>query len=472
MTKFRRSIALLVALTIILTFALAQAAPASTVQNVRMSQTPEKVRVVLDMTAVPEFNVTLETDPFRLLVDMPAAVDKNVLRQLALNDPFVSSVQIQEPEAGKVRVAVNLAMTVRHSVFKLTNPNRLVIDLFKEFEQKSEQEIKPGIKYTSWLKSQPYGPIKASILQIDPKAGCVIRPVLSNGAVQGLETLVAMSAGARAIAAVNGSYFAPNGEIIGLLKIKGEIISSTSIPRTALGVFPDGRLAFAPVSWQGYVELPGGRVTLSGVNRSRGDDELILYTGYFGPSTGTNPYGVEYVIGGDGRVASIGNANTAIAAGSVVLSAHGTAAKELAGLRVGDVAYVQQSLGPEWDAAVHVLGAGPMLVKDGTIYLTTKTEGFGSDVAGGRAPRTAVGITKDGKIILVVVDGRHASSAGMSLLDLALFMQELGAVDAMNLDGGGSSEMVVFDKVVNRPSDGRERKVATALVVIPASIAN
>ena len=471
MTKFRRSIAFVIALVIVLTLALAQAAPA-VVQNVRASQTPEKVRLVLDMTAVPDFNVILEQDPLRLLIDMPAALDKAILRQMTLNAPCVASVQLQEPEAGKVRVVVNLSMAARHSVFKIANPDRLVIDLFKEYEQKIEREIKPGIKHTSWLRSQPYGPIKANILLIDPKAGFVIKPVLSNGMVQGLETLAAMSAGTRATAAVNGSYFAPNGEVIGLLKINGEIISSSSIPRTALGFFPNGRLAFAPVNWQGCVELPGGRVGLNGVNRSRGDDELILYTGYYGPATGTNQYGAEYVIGPDGRVTAVGKGNTPIAAGNVVLSAHGAAAREMAGVQVGDIVYLQQSLGPEWDAAVQVLGAGPMLVKDGTIYLTTKTEGFGSDVAGGRAPRTAIGITQEGKILLVVVDGRHTSSAGMTLLELALFMQELGAVEAMNLDGGGSSEMVIFDKVVNRPSDGRERKVATALVVIPASLAN
>jgi len=471
LTKFRNRIAFFLALWMTLTLALAQAAPQAYVQKVRIGQTAEKVRIVFDMTAVPNFNVTLEQEPLRLLVDMPAKVGKNVLRQIILNDPFVSSVQIQETEPGQVRAIFNLNMAVRHNVFKLTG-NRLVVDLFKEYEQKNEQEIKPGVKYTSWLRSLESGPVRAHILQIDPKAGFVLKPLLSNGAVQGLETLASMSASARATAAINGSYFALNGEVIGLLKLDGEIVSTSPIPRTALGIFPDGRIAIAQVHWQGYVDFPGGRVEMTGVNRSRGDDQLILYTGYYGPTTGTNEYGAEYVIGPDGLVTAIGKGNTPIGPGSVVLSAHGAPARELFNLKVGDRVSISQSLGPEWDKAVHVLGAGPMLVKDGIVYLTTKTEGFGSDVAGGRAPRTAIGITKDRQILMVVVDGRHASSTGMTLLELALFMQELGAVEAMNLDGGGSSEMVIFDKVVNRPSDGRERKVATAVAVIPASIAN
>ncbi len=470
MAKFRRSISLLLAVLIVAALAVAQAAP-PVVQKVRFHQAQDKVRLVLDMNAVPDFNVTLEQDPHRLLIDLPATAAKGVLRQVALNDPFVSGVEIQDAGPGQVRVAINLNMSVSHKVFKLAKPERLVVDLFKIYEQKTEQQIRPGINYTFWLRSQPFGPVRAHILLVDPKAGFSLQPVLSNGAVQGLETLSSMSAGARAAAAVNGSYFALNGEIIGLLKINGEIVSSPNIARTAVGLFPDGRIIFDQVNWQGYAELPGGRADLSGVNRARGDDELILYTGYYGPATGTNPHGAEYVLGPDGQVTAVGRGNTPIVDGSVVLSAHGSAAKQLAGLKVGDKVTVRQSIGKDWDAATHALGAGPMLIKEGTIYLTTKTEEFGSDVAGGRAPRTALGLTKEGRILLVVVDGRQAASAGLTLLELALFMQELGAVEAMNLDGGGSSEMVINDKIVNRPSDGRERKVANALAVVAGNLA-
>ena len=470
MAKFRHSISLLLAVWIVAALALVQAAP-PVVQKVRFHQTSEKVRLVFDMSAVPDFNVTLEQDPLRLLIDMPATAAKGVLRKIALNDPFVGAVEIQDTGSGQVRVAINLNMNVSHKVFKLAKPERLVVDLFKVYEQKTEQQVRPGINYTFWQRSQPFGPVRAHILLVDPKAGFALQPVLSNGAVQGLETLSSMSAGARAAAAINASYFALSGEIIGLLKINDEIICSPNIARTAVGIFPDGRIVFDQVNWQGYAELPGGRADLNGVNRARGDDELILYTGYYGPATGTNPYGTEYIIGPDGRVTAVGQGNMPIGAGSVVLSAHGAPAKQLAGLKVGDNVTVRQSLGPDWDATVHALGAGPMLIKEGTIYLTTKTEDFGNDVAGGRAPRTALGLTKAGQILLVVVDGRQAASAGLTLLELALFMQELGAVDAMNLDGGGSSEMVINDKIVNRPSDGRERKVADALAVVAGSLA-
>jgi hypothetical protein len=88
----------------------------------------------------------------------------------------------------------------------------------------------------------------------------------------------------------------------------------------------------------------------------------------------------------------------------------------------------------------------------------------------GRHSRTAVGVTGDGRLLLVVVDGRQPGySRGMTLRELAELLRRLGAVQAMNLDGGGSSEMVVNGLTANRPSDGRVRGIANALVVLPGA---
>jgi uncharacterized protein YigE (DUF2233 family) len=380
---------------------------------------------------------------------------------------------MEEVEPGRIRAVVELNLTVGHKVFDLKGPNRLVIDLLKVYEHKNEKPVAPGLKLISWQRAQGSGPVQANILVLEPGAGLAIQPVLSNGAIAGLEPLAAMSARAKAVAAVNGSYFAPNGEIIGLLKIDGEIISTPTIPRTAVGVMPDGSIIFDQVAYQGNLVLSDGRsLAISGLNRSRGDNEIILYTGYYGPRTGTNNFGIEYTVNSEGVVTALATGNAPIDPGAVVVSAHGNAAKVLSGIKVGERITINHTLGPVWDKTVHALGAGPMLVKDGSIFLTTKTEDFGSDVAGGRAPRTALGLTKEGKLLLVVVDGRQAGSTGMTLLELAMFMQELGAVDAMNLDGGGSSEMIVFDSVVNKPSDGRVRKLGDALAVVSSKLAN
>lgn len=440
------------------------AAPNVEVSKIRTSQTAETVRIVFDVTAFPDYRVMTLENPLRLVIDMPGAVNK-AAAQFTFNDRTVDKVRLAETEPGKLRAVVDLKTAYMYKVFTLKNPNRLVVDIIKDYEQKLVEEVAPGMKYTSWLRNTASGPVWAHILDVDLNSGFAVMPVLSNGAVQGLEPLAAMAERSRALAAINGSYFGLDGSIIGLLKIDGEIVSTPELPRTALGIMPDGKLFIDQVHYEGKIELPDSRtVPINAVNRERADDELILYNGLYAPATGSNNFGIEYVVV-NGKVTAVNTNNSVIPPDGVVLSAHGAAARLISCLKVGDSVKINQTIGNEWDKTRHALGAGPMLVKNNSVFLTTKVEEFGSDVAGGRAPRTAIGLKPDGSILAVVVDGRQENSIGMTLLELALFMQEMGAQDAMNLDGGGSSEMVIKGKIVNKPSDKRERRVGDALVI-------
>ncbi|WP_425058615.1 hypothetical protein SCACP_32730 [Sporomusa carbonis] len=471
MNKYLWRRLLMLALIVVMVRNAAWAAPAVTVEKIRTSQTAETVRIVFDVNALPEYSITTLDNPLRLVIDMPGAVNQ-AASQYVFNDPTVGKLRLGAPEPGKLRAVIDLKTVYMYKVFTLQNPNRLVIDIIKNYEQKLVEEVAPGIKYTSWLRNTASGPVWSHILDVDPKAGYIVKPVLSNGAVQGLEPLTPMAERARAIAAVNGSYFGLDGSIIGLLKIDGEIVSTPELPRTALAIMPDGKLVIDQINYEGNIELPDGRtVPINAVNRERGENELVLYNGLYAPATGTNNFGIEYVVV-NGKVAAVNINNSQIPADGAVLSAHGSAARLLACLKVGDAVKVNQTLGPVGDKARHVLGAGPMLVKNNSVFLTTKVEEFGSDVAGGRAPRTAIGLKADGHVLAVVVDGRQDNSIGMTLLELALFMQELGAQDAMNLDGGGSSEMMVKGKIVNKPSDGRERRLGDALAIVASPVAN
>src|SRR5688572_4454673 len=109
----------------------------------------------------------------------------------------------------------------------------------------------------------------------------------------------------------------------------------------------------------------------------------------------------------------------------------------------------------------------PQLIKNGKIDITWEQEKASKTFVETRHPRTAVAKLKDGKFLMVTVDGRQpGGSVGMSLYELADYLLSIGAVDAMNLDGGGSTTMVLDGKVVNTPSDKEgERKVGDAILV-------
>ena len=165
---------------------------------------------------------------------------------------------------------------------------------------------------------------------------------------------------------------------------------------------------------------------------------------------------------------SAGDAPTPSAAGQVLAAGPTDPGADLVrALPTGADVRLSTQLG--FAGAVDLIGGTPQLVVDGLPAVTGDLDGDGSAFFQ-RQPRTAVGITADGTLLMVVVDGRQPGySAGMTLRELSTFMRSLGARNAMNLDGGGSSVMWVNGLVVNRPSDGFERNVATALVVLPGA---
>jgi len=120
---------------------------------------------------------------------------------------------------------------------------------------------------------------------------------------------------------------------------------------------------------------------------------------------------------------------------------------------------------PNWPGLKHLLTGGPLLVDGGRPVFQYALEGLAGTLAA-RHPRTAVGVTGDGKMMLVTVDGRQPGvSVGATFEELAYLMAELGARQAMGLDGGGSTTAWVNGQVVNRVSDGSQRLVANGLVV-------
>ena len=142
---------------------------------------------------------------------------------------------------------------------------------------------------------------------------------------------------------------------------------------------------------------------------------------------------------------------------------------------MGDVVTVIATITP--GGTPHALvGGWPRIVRDGVSVAAASdsVEGTGPKFSAARHPRSAVGITRGGDTLLfVAVDGRQATSVGMSLTELAQAMLGLGAWNALNLDGGGSTTLVVDDSVVNSPSDPTgERAVGDVLLLRRGRVAS
>ena len=345
------------------------------------------------------------------------------------------------------------------------------------------RRVSAGVEHAHIVRDAPWN---IHVLRVDP-AQARLDVVHARDDAVGVETTSAIAKRHGAIAAVNGGYFrmtgAFAGDSTGTLQIDGRILSEPDRGRAAVGLVRapgTTRLVMGHVTWDGSVNVEGNRRRLNGVNRARGANELILFTPEFNDTTLTDDSGTEAIVRA-GRVAGVRDSagSTPIPRDGFILSATGTMRQWVRDrLRPGRRVTTTVTLRPvdrltvnPWKGAEDILGAGPKLVTAGRVDITAAREKMLPAFATDRHPRTAVASLRDGRVLLVVVDGRQPSlSVGMSLNELARFLIELGAVEAINMDGGGSTTMVVHDAIVNRPSDPTgERPVSDAIIVNPST---
>ncbi|MDN4492169.1 S-layer homology domain-containing protein [Ureibacillus aquaedulcis] len=305
--------------------------------------------------------------------------------------------------------------------------------------------------------------------------------------------------GHRVVGAVNASYFMGNGVPANLLAHNNEIMnygilgdgseSPTQNP-IAFGISKSGKAIIDYYNADLSFTVNGKEYPIDLINSERTTNKTVLYT----PgkkSTGTNQWGIEIVANsatqnttslhfGDqfsGVVSKVTGYNTAgdsvIPSDGFVISVQNKelAAEIAASVSAGATVEVGLAIDQKWMDAEYILAAGPLLVKDSKVNISMSTS---SEFARTLAPRTAVAIDSTGtKVFLVTVDGRQSGySNGTSLSDLASYLISQGASAAINLDGGGSTTMVVrnpggyYPRLVNSPSDGSERRVSAILQVV------
>jgi hypothetical protein len=315
------------------------------------------------------------------------------------------------------------------------------------------------------------GPFWTGALLLEPAAGVRLRPAPARDDGQGRARTSDAARRTGALAAVNGGFFSGAGDPLGCLVIDGEVHSEPIAGRSCAGLTDDGQVLFDVMRLDAAASTARGAVPIDGVNRARGANEVVLFRPTFGPATRTNAFGAEVVVVGDTvHGVADGRGGAAVPPDGYVLSGHGRGRAALLGaFRPGDrvalrVRLAPASDDPRWDQARHVIGGGPRLLAGG---LYVGGEGFRAPFSERRHPRTAIGRLADGRIVLVTVGGRQPyHSLGMTLVELATYLRQLGVTDALNLDGGGSTTLVVRGTVVNLPSDeSGERPVSDVLVV-------
>lgn len=446
----------------------------NTFRAVNLLSTKVYTRIVIELTQSPVYRIQ-ENEQQLSIEFMGTEVQEPEQFIPESSDVLFKGLQIQQVGRGILRLQIQKHYPSPHRLFWLEKPHRLMIDLIKVFQQEKTSQITPGVTYSRTYQGFDFGPVTYHSLTISPEAKLKLEPELAQPSSGGFskETVSMMARRRQAIAAINAGYFHHKGFPLGLLIRHGEFIASPIYGRTLLGITRDGK-TFIDQTEQSLAvvfQAPNPQtIRFSAVNLPRQNHQIVLYTPRYGSRTGTSPHAeaIELQILSDGTVQEIGAANLSIPEDGYVISAHGQAARWLkAHAYVGMRALIYSQILGQWEQILHMVGGGPRLLRQGQPHVTAEAERFQADITKGRAPRTALGIGAKGEVIWMVVDGRQTSSRGVTLWELAQLMKEKGAVEAMNFDGGGSSVMVIQNQVVNQPSDGRERPVSNALLLLP-----
>lgn len=327
------------------------------------------------------------------------------------------------------------------------------------------------------------GPLSVHILEVDPRL-VRIEAVRALDDGVGRETVASIAQRKGALAAINAGFFRIggryDGEPEGIVKIRQSWYSDPTVNgRGAVGWLNNGEIArIGRVSMRWQVSSGGRSYPVDGINRPRNPNEAVLYTWAFHRSTLTDPGGIEVSIARDRITAITRQGNAAIPVDGFVYSVGPSSSVRADEWKAGTSVQVDYRLGagedgidragPAWGAMDFIVGGMPVLLSNRTTAFQPDSEDMRAGFAEERHPRTAIGRRPDGTWVMVVVDGRQpALSTGMNLHELSRLLLSLDCIDALNLDGGGSSTMVYEGKVVNSPSDAaKDRPVSDAIVVM------
>jgi len=312
----------------------------------------------------------------------------------------------------------------------------------------TRKRIASGVSYEQLQRPKlaQQEPLSIHVLTVDPsKASMDI--VLAQDKVLGKETTSSMATRSKASAAINGGFFimqgAYRGDVDGFFSKDGKILSEPAEKRSSFGfcTTPKGQKTFfEQFELKSFIPQDGGNpIQIDGINRKPKEGESILLTDEMGEGA-TIDQDMSVILGNGTSGSDIEH--------------------NLKSLRSGSNFPIENC---------SFTSAGPTLILNGKVIndYTPESPKFAGDFVAKPHPRTAVGQKKDGTLLFVVVDGRQPkSSVGMTLPELAKFMKELGAYNAYNLDGGGSSTMVIENVIVNNPSDEKgERPTSDAIIV-------
>lgn len=337
----------------------------------------------------------------------------------------------------------------------------------KKALKKSTKISNNGVKHYSFKATFSKKPALVNVLSVNmnnPKVA--LKVTYGKNKIKSLSTVKDYVFVEKAIAGINGSFFKPNtGAPIGLSIIDGELKTGPFYNRSVFGLDKKNKPFIDKVNLNGKITIANElEYELNNINQPTfNTNKPSVFTAEWAkmsPSLSAHYVNLNII---DSKIVQITANPVSMQNNNYVIVLPKKFLNEK--ITIGSEVNFDYKLTPEkWNEMSYAVCGGPNLIKKGKVFIDNQK--FTKNFLWGKAPRTAIGYTHNNKIILVTVDGREqGNSEGATLTELARLMRKLGCVEAMNLDGGSSTQMIVNNKLINYPSIRGGAKVANAIVV-------
>jgi hypothetical protein len=401
-------------------------------------------------------------------IPTPAPFPENLLKQLLPPNenqqntpppppPLIKQVQVVNNQTIiRLQVPIGLAPLVS----TVPNPNRLFIDIRPDTLLPRAITWAPGLNWRQQYINLGQERFPVVWLEINPRTvGLKIKPILTNSnTLEGTAPLLQIAQQQLAVAAINGGYFNRNNRLpLGAIRRDGQWLSSPILNRGAIawndsGQFYMGRLALLenlitpnnqklPILTlnSGYVQSGIARYTPAwGANYSPLTDNEIILTVQKNQIINQLPAG------------KVGQNTFPIPVDGYLVTLRGSGTNIASMLPIGSSVRIESSTSPtQFSNYPNILGAGPLLVQNRQIVLDAKGEQFSNAFIVQKAIRSAICKTTTGNLMIAAVHSR-AGGAGPTLAEHAQLMQQMGCVDALNLDGGSSTSLYLGGQLLDR----------------------
>lgn len=428
------------------------------VQEIRVGKQSWGERIVIDLNRPLLWQIKQGRDQATLTLPAftPSSISKTFPLQSEGTDPPL--LVVKSSQSKQTELEISLPESLHLQVSTLGNPTRLVIDLRPDALQPRQIRWQQGIDWRQDYLSVADAQFAVTWLELDP-ALVNLKPIWSNTQqMEGIARLKDMAGENQVEIAINGGFFNRDTKLpLGALKREGQWYSSPILNRGAIAWDNQGSFTMDRLRYQETLYTDTGRTFfLQALNSGYVQAGIARYTPAWGVTYTPLTDEETVVVVENQRVQRL-EATTPhqkspipIPSNGYLLTIRGRV-EFIPAFPIGTTLQLQNQAFPaSFTPYPNILGAGPLLIKNGRVVLNAAGENFSEAFIQQKAHRSAIALTQAGKLLLVAM-GDGVGRKGPTLEEATAILEQLGAIEALNLDGGSSTSLYLGGEIINRP---------------------